>query len=367
VEEVTRENNLAAQSAARRAASLLTGGLMLAGLAGCSGDLFQNSDNASLSQKAKPAVALSPGQGVPQNYASKVDAQLAASIKSKGLVLVEAKDAQYILKPTYAAAAEKKGTKVAYTIDVTDKAGNKVRTISGEEVVSNKHGGDNWKHLNDEGIQKVALKSATDVALWAENPNAPQPAPVVAAAQPAAPVKTASAAAPAKPAAAKTRAAPAVADANTASLASAVAAPARPAQVAAANPAEVVAVVSGVSGAPGDGKTSLTEAMKRALNRQGIKLAASSAPGSYKIHGQVELGAAQNGQQPITIKWVVVDPAGKQLEKTVVQNNKIGAGSLDGAWGDIADQAAGAAAAEVSKLLSKSPTGQAQAGNGNSG
>ncbi|MFT4080492.1 hypothetical protein [Rhodomicrobium sp.] len=369
---MTRENKLAAQSAARRAASLLTGGLMLAGLAGCSGDLFQNSDNASLTQKAKPAVALSAGQGVPQTYASKVDEQLAASIKAKGVVLVDAKDAQYILKPTYAAATEKKGTKIAYAIDVTDKAGNKVRTISGEEIVSNKRGGDNWKHLNDEGIQKVALKSATDVALWVENPNAPQAAPAVAAAQPATPVKAAAApaAAPAPvKAAAAQPAAPKVrqpAPAAEPSLASAVAAPA-PRAHAAAHPAEVVAVVSGVTGAPGDGKTSLTEAMKRALNRQGIKLSSSAAPGSYKIQGQVEMGAAQNGQQPITIRWVVVDPAGKQLEKTVVQNNKIGAGALDGPWGEIADQAAGAAAAEVSKLLSKAPTGQAQAGNGTSG
>ncbi|MBJ7535205.1 hypothetical protein JDN40_13910 [Rhodomicrobium vannielii ATCC 17100] len=367
---MTRENKLAAPSAARRAASLLTGGLMLAGLAGCSGDLFQNSDNASLTQKAKPAVALSAGQGVPQTHASKVDEQLAASIKAKGIVLVDAKDAQYILKPTYVAATEKKGTKVAYTIDVTDKAGNTVRTISGEEIVSNKRGGDKWKHLNDEGIQKVALKSATDVALWVENPNAPQAAPAIAVAQPATPVKTAAAPAPtpvktaaAQPAAPKVRQ---PAPAAEPSLASAIAAPA-PRAHASANPAEVVAVVSGVTGAPGDGKTSLTEAMKRALNRQGIKLLSSATPGSYKIQGQVEMGAAQNGQQPITIRWVVVDPTGKQLEKTVVQNNKINAGMLDGPWGEIADQAAGAAAAEVTKLLSKSPTGQAQAGNGTSG
>ncbi|MBT3070758.1 hypothetical protein KKP04_07755 [Rhodomicrobium sp. Az07] len=338
---------------------------MLAGLAGCSGDLFQNSDNASLTQKAKPAVALSAGQGVPQKYASKVDEQLAASIKAKGVVLVEAKDAQYILKPTYAAAREKKGTKVAYTIDVTDKAGNTVRTISGEEIVSNKRGGDNWKHLNDEGIQKVALKSATDVALWVENPNAPQAAPAVAAVEPATPVRAAAAPTPIKAAAAPRVRQPAHA-AEQPSLASAVAAPA-PRAHAAVNPGEVVAVVSGVTGAPGDGKTSLTEAMKRALNRQGIKLSSSGAPGSYKIQGEVQMGAAQNGQQPITIKWVVYDPTGKQLEKTVVQNNKIGAGTLDGAWGEIADQAAGAAAAEVSKLLNKSPTGQAQAGNGTSG
>ena len=49
----------------------------------------------------------------------------------------------------------------------------------------------------------------------------------------------------------------------------------------------------------------------------------------------------------------MIDPAGKQMEKTVVQNNKIVAGSLNGAWGEVADQAAGAAASEVTKLLQK--------------
>ena len=58
---MTRENKPAAQSAARCAASLLTGALLLAGLTGCSGDLFLKGDSANSSMKAKPAVALAPG------------------------------------------------------------------------------------------------------------------------------------------------------------------------------------------------------------------------------------------------------------------------------------------------------------------
>ncbi len=352
---MTREKKPAAQSAARRAASLLTGALLLSGLAGCGGSLFQNSDTADATLKAKPAVALSPAEGVPQKYASKVNDQLAASIKAKGVQIVEAKDAQYVIKTSYSAQPEpKKGTKVIYTVIVTDKAGNKVRTISGEEVVSDKRGGDSWTHVTDQTVQQVAAKSATDVTAWIENPNAPAPSPAVASAAPAASNTKVAAHTP-KPAPAK----PAT---ETASLASAVdtPAPAPAAKKAALKPGEVVAVVPTVTGAPGDGKTSLTEAMKRALTKQGIKLASAAHPGTYKVQGQVELGAAANGQQPITIRWVVLDPAGKPMEKTVVQNNKIGAGSLDGAWGDIADQAAGAAASEVSKLLQKPASGQAQ-------
>lgn len=357
---MTRENKPAAHSAARSAASLLTGALMLAGLTGCSSDLFLKGDSANANMKAKPSIALAPAQGVPEKYAAKVNDQLAQSIKASGAQVVDAKDAVYTIKPTYVAEANgRHGTKVAYVVDVTDKTGNKVRSITGEEVVSGKRGGDAWRHVTEDAVQKVALKSATDVNAWIENPNAPPPAPAVADAKSPEPVKAAaagSASAPVKtasatPKASRTKAAPA----ETASLASAVdtSATAHPVQTASIAPQEIVAVVPTVSGAPGDGKTALSEAMKKALARQGVKLSSANGAPAYKIQGQVEMGAVANGQQPITIRWVVIDPTGKQMEKTVVQNNKISAGSLDGAWGEVADQAAGAAASEVSKLLNK--------------
>ncbi len=347
---MTRENIPAAQSAARRAASLLTGALMLTGLAGCSSSLFQSATaDASLTKNGKPAVALASPEGVPQKYASKVNDQLATFIKAKGVQLVEAKDAQYVIKTSFLALPEPKhGTKVTYTIDVTDKAGNKVRSIGGEELVSTKQGGDSWSHVTDEGVQKVAAKSAADITSWIENPNAPVPS-AMASAEPA-PVKTAHAghkAGGAKPV-------------ETASLASSVETPSPAHAHKKAASGEVTAVVPAVIGAPGDGKTSLADAMKKALSKQGIKLASASSAGAYKIQGHVELGAAADGYQPITIRWVVTDPSGKQMEKTVVQNNKITAGTLDGAWGPVADQAAGAAASEVTKLLQKPGAGQAQ-------
>jgi hypothetical protein len=349
---VTREIKPAAHSAAHRAASLMTGAFLLAGLAGCGGSILQLGDTADASLKAKPAVAVSQAEGVPQKYASKVNEQLSASIKAKGVPIVEASDAQYVVKTSFAAKPDaKKGTKVAYTADVTDKAGNKVRTITGEVVVSDKHGGDSWNHVTEDGLKQAAAKSANDVAAWIENPIAPV---AVATAAPAN-AKVAAKAAPKQKEPAAT--------AETASLASAVEVPVptkAKTTVVAAAPAEVVAVVPAVNGAPGDGKTSLADAMKRALKGQGIKLVTATKPGAYKIQGQVELGEAQNGQQPITIRWAVIDPSGKQMEKTVVQNNKITAGSLDGNWGEIADQAAGAAASEVTKLLQKPATGQAQ-------
>jgi hypothetical protein len=107
--------------------------------------------------------------------------------------------------------------------------------------------------------------------------------------------------------------------------------------------------------------------MKKHLGQKGIKLA-SGGSGSYKVQGQVEMGPAANGEQPITIRWTVLDPQGKRLSDAVVQRNKVPEGSLDGSWGQIADLAAGEAAKEVAKLLSRPASGQAaQPAPGNAG
>ena len=112
-----------------------------------------------------------------------------------------------------------------------------------------------------------------------------------------------------------------------------------------------------MTGAPGDGQTSLTDAMRRHLEAAGVKVASGSAPNAYTVKGSVQLGTADSGQQPITIRWLVVDPSGKTMEKAVVQRNKVPEGSLDGTWGQIADLAAGEAAKSVAKLLKQQGQG----------
>ena len=58
----------------------------------------------------------------------------------------------------------------------------------------------------------------------------------------------------------------------------------------------------------------------------------------------------KDGKQPINIEWLVRDPQGKKLG-TVSQKNEIPEGSLDGPWEKTAEQAAGAAAQGIVKLL----------------
>jgi hypothetical protein len=62
------------------------------------------------------------------------------------------------------------------------------------------------------------------------------------------------------------------------------------------------------------------------------------------------MGQPKGGKQSIHIEWQVKDPHGKKVG-TVSQRNEIPEGSLDGAWGQTAEQAAGAAAQGIIKLL----------------
>jgi hypothetical protein len=112
--------------------------------------------------------------------------------------------------------------------------------------------------------------------------------------------------------------------------------------------------VAPVAGAPGDGETSLTRAMARALARSGIQVTTDAGGDVLVLQGSVQLGPAASGAQPIAIRWSVDAPDGRDLG-TVSQDNTIPAGSLDKAWGQVADLAARAAAGGVLDLIAKVP------------
>jgi hypothetical protein len=75
-----------------------------------------------------------------------------------------------------------------------------------------------------------------------------------------------------------------------------------------------------------------------------------SSANAYRVEGTVNVGEARDEKQPVQIEWLVLNPQGKKLG-TVSQKNEIPDGSLDGAWGKTAEQAAGAAAQGIIKLL----------------
>lgn len=360
--QVTRVADSAVRGGVMRFALPLIGGILVLSLAGCAGNssssagglvgsLFGSSDKqeAAPPPQAQAAVAqakpisFAPIIGAPAKISSKMNEELVAASGAKGLKVESSAGSGYTVRGYLVAASAQNGTKLSYIWDIRDQSGQRAQRFQGDELIEGKKGGDPWALVDDAAIKRIAALTADKIAVWmfgaANTPTAqaqPKPNPTPAA---SAPQQSASASPP--------------------QVASEPAAPQTSASVAVTQPAAekagIVAVVSPVTGAPGDGQQSLTSAMRKHLAGAGVRLAEGSPGSAYTVRGTVELGSAEGGQQPITIRWLVVDPNGKQIDKAVVQRNRIPAGSLDGPWGQVADLAASEAAKSVAKLIR--PTG----------
>ncbi len=320
------------------------------GLAGCESatSLFGSSATATQDPIAAPAapqpalakVMVAPIIGAPDAVAKQIQQEFTNAIEKQRVSVAVAKDERvdYTLRGYIVAAKDKQGTKVSYIWDVTDPTGKRVNRVTGEEMASAGGSKDPWAALTPTVAQSIAGKAANSFASWLATRG--QSAVASAAAHPAgvgaqgngegaqAPAKQAVAAATPAPAA------PAASASTTGSISS---------------DGPLAAVVPNVNGAPGDGGTSLASALQRELSGKGITVPGKSAS-AYRVEGTVTMGPAKEGKQPIHIEWLVRDPQGKKLG-TVSQRNEIPEGSLDGSWGKTAEQAAGAAAQGILKLL----------------
>lgn len=358
---MTRVTVITARRGARRVAGPLIGGFFALLLAGCETTNTASTDvapGATLAQQVqtKP-VAFQPVIGAPAKVSSKINEFLVASAGQKSIPVVPPKDAEYTVRGYLVAAPDPKGTKLSYIWDVSDKT-NKRKRIQGEELIEGKKGGDPWAAVDEAAMQRVAAKAIDEIALHLPKNDGPAVASSGGGATPAAasapsttaatPASSAYANADPQPARAST---PAVSTSGGGTVLAAQTD--QPASAPVPAP-EAVALVPPVSGAPGDGSQSLTAAMRKHLQSAGVKLVdAGAGSNTYTVKGSVEMGSPVDGQQPITIQWMVVDPNGKTMDKAVVQRNKVAEGSLDGPWGQVADLAAGEAAKSLAKLIGK--------------
>jgi hypothetical protein len=361
---VTRVTVITARCGARRVAGPLIGGLFALLAAGCDPSNTVTGEAvpgpALVQQVQTKPVAFQPVIGAPAKVSTKLNELLVASAGQKNIPVVPPKDAEYTVRGYLVAAADPKGTKLSYIWDVSDKA-NKRKRIQGEELIEGKKGGDPWTVVDDAAMQRVAAKAIEDIAAYLpKGGDGPAVASSTGGAAPAAASAYAPATTAATPAAsANLNPEPQSARATPQAVSTSGGGTVLAAQTEQPAPAPVptpdaVALVPPVSGAPGDGSQSLTAAMRRHLQSAGVKLVDNGASSNtYTVKGSVEMGSPVDGQQPITIHWMVVDPAGKTMDKAVVQRNKVAEGSLDGPWGQVADLAAGEAAKSLAKLIGK--------------
>ena len=264
------------------------------------------------------SIAMAPIVGPPSGVAKKLTVKIASELKKRNINVVKSKSG-YNMRGYVVSSSEDTGAKLAYIWDLNNKAGRRQTRISGEKTVAGGKGSDPWKGVNNTIIAAIASDTADQLAGWMVTKNGGTRSAKKA---PAKRVRTARA--------------PAV----TASTGKSA-----PKRV-------IMAMVMPVTGAPGDGKTSLTKAIKKRLYGKGIRLTSKRTDSVYQVRGVVQVGKTKGDKQPIRIDWKVYDPRGKRLG-TVTQKNEIPKGSLNGSWGAIADAAAGAAANGISKLLPK--------------
>jgi hypothetical protein len=327
-----------------RTARALLVACMGIGFAGCEtagsiGSLFSNPFGSSTPapEIAAPApvapqpplarVSVAPIIGAPDAIAKQIQQEFTSAVERQRVTVINSKDERpdFTLRGYIVAAKDKSNTKVSYIWDITDPTGKRVNRITGEEVVAGNSGKDPWAALSPQVAQSIAGKAARSFVGWVPT-HTPGGAVASNTTQPAAadtPKRTASAKQPATPMAA------------TGSI---------------VRDGPVQVIVPNVTGAPGDGSTSLTAAIQRELTGKGVTLADKPTNVAYRVEGTVAVGQAKDGKQPIHIEWLVRDPQGKKLG-TVSQKNEIPEGSLNGAWDRTADQAAGAAAQGIVKLL----------------
>ena len=354
-------------------AILFTGlGLVSLALASCGSSSAINLGNFGFGSgeqqeaKAKPtSVSFAPLIGAPANVSSELTSSLTSEFQKKQIAVVKdgatAQTGQitataqtnqanakataqkvsaqispdYTIRGYFVASAESKGTKLSYIWDIRDKENKATHRIKGEEFVAGKKSTDPWSIVKKDTLDKIAQKTATDLAAWLPSQ---KKRPATASVGNNKPQQT-SANSAQKPV-------------QTASIKPVATAPKTNKPLKPAKPVLMAAVPS-VKGAPGDGNKTLSAALRKQLAARGVQLASTaSTQGAYKVVGTVKMGKPASGNQSILIEWQVVDPSGKKLG-TVSQKNSIPQGSLDGAWGDTANKAASAASKGIVELLPK--------------
>ena len=330
-----------------RFAALILGAVMISACSGGSLNNFFSGAGGSSSANLAP-VSFSNIIGPPKTVGDQLTAQLISEAKQKQIPVVTEKNksAAYTVQGYLAQSNEPKSEKFSYILDVTDKSGKRVHRILGEEAVPAKPGAKPWGSINQAAIQKIASKTANDLATWLPTQSG---AGTVASASTPPPAARSSSPPPAPSGRSAPKPPPASTPAPTAEQ---PAPPARRTASTATRSRNIAALVTPVSGAPGDGRSSLTNAVKDKLRARGVQIATTGGSDVYRINGKVTRGPAPGSNQRVQIVWRLTSPTGQDLG-TVTQQSEVAKGSLDKSWGQAAVSAGGAAAAEIIKLIEK--------------
>ena len=127
-------------------------------------------------------------------------------------------------------------------------------------------------------------------------------------------------------------------------------APPPPIAEAVAEPSAALSI-GAIDGAPGDGARNLQSALVGSLPLYGVLVARGDLAAST-LTGEITMTDVNAATQHIRLVWRVIDASGAELGR-LDQENDIAAGSLDGAWGEVAYFIAEGVASGVAQILAR--------------
>ncbi|HKH67220.1 MAG TPA: hypothetical protein VKA75_07610, partial [Reyranella sp.] len=116
--------------------------------------------------------------------------------------------------------------------------------------------------------------------------------------------------------------------------------------------AHVKVMVAPVTGAPSDGNRQLYSGMRRALGSSKIVIVDAVGADVFTVIGNVNLTKIDEQRGQLVIKWLVKDPAGRNVGD-LEQSNPVPLAATKGSWAGFGDIVATAASEGVLELLEK--------------
>ena len=115
---------------------------------------------------------------------------------------------------------------------------------------------------------------------------------------------------------------------------------------------QVKVMVAPVTGAPSDGNRQLYSGMRRALGSSKIVIVDAAGPDVFTVVGTVSLTPIDEQKGQLVVKWLLKDPAGKNVGD-LEQSNPVPLAAAKGSWAGFGDIVATAASEGVLELLDK--------------
>ncbi len=112
--------------------------------------------------------------------------------------------------------------------------------------------------------------------------------------------------------------------------------------------------LAGVTGAPGDGGRTLPRALVAVMQARELEATTDRATATAIVQGVMSVTPNGAGKEKAEIKWRVSRPNGEEVG-VVTQSNDVPAGSLKGAWGEIAGYVALGAGDGIADLVRRIP------------